>query len=67
MNVNKGSYNADMKKKEAIKLAGSAYKLAKMLGVQRQAVSKWGDDVPPLRVYQLRELYPDVFGKRCKS
>ena len=56
-----------MKKKEAIKLVGSAYRLAKMLGIRRQAVSKWGDDVPPLRVYQLAERYPDVFGKRGKS
>ena len=56
-----------MKTKTAIKIAGSAYKLAKMLGIQRQAVSKWGDSVPPLREYQLLDKYPDLFKNEKKQ
>ena len=57
-------YDADMKKRTAIKKAGSAYRLSKMLGISRQAVSKWPDDVPLLRVYQLQEKHPEIFGVR---
>jgi transcriptional repressor of cell division inhibition gene dicB len=45
-----------MTKKEAIALFGSQSKLAQALGLSRQAVSKWGDDLPLLRVYQIKEL-----------
>lgn len=55
-------YDAHMKKRTAIKKAGSAYRLAKMLGISRQAVSKWPAEVPALRVYQLQEKFPEVFG-----
>jgi DNA-binding transcriptional regulator YiaG len=34
--------------------------LARQLGVSRQAVQKWGEYLPPLRAYQLRDL---GFGK----
>ena len=44
-----------MTKDEAIKRAGSEARLAALLGVSRQAVNKW-ESIPPLRVYQLREL-----------
>lgn len=52
-----------MKKQQAIKLAGSAYRLAKLLGIKHQSVLGWGAQVPPLRVYQLRELRPEWFRK----
>lgn len=53
-----------MKKSAAVKKAKSAYKLAQILGVTRQAVSKWGDgDVPPAQVEKLRELRPGWFPK----
>ena len=45
-----------MKKSEAILYFGSQSKLAKALGLQRASVSKWGDEVPPLRALQLEEL-----------
>ncbi len=50
-----------MKKQDAIKLAGSAIKLAKILGITKGAVSHWGDDVPVGRVYQLRFIKPEWF------
>jgi DNA-binding transcriptional regulator YdaS (Cro superfamily) len=45
-----------MTKSEAIKLFGSAARLAALLGITPQAVSKWPETLPPLRVYQLREI-----------
>lgn len=45
-----------MRKDEAIALFGSASSLARSLGITRQAVSRWGEMVPPLRVYQIREI-----------
>jgi DNA-binding transcriptional regulator YdaS (Cro superfamily) len=45
-----------MKTEEAVRLAGTAAELARLLGISRAAVSKWGDEVPPLRAYQIREL-----------
>ena len=47
---------AMMKTKDAIQHFGSAAKLADALGIRRSAVSQWGDDVPPLRAYQIREI-----------
>ena len=52
-----------MKKSEAIKLAGGGSALAALLGLTRAAVSKW-QAIPPLRLYQLRELRPEWFLKR---
>ena len=46
-----------MDKAFAIRKAGSEADLARLLGVTRQAVSQW-DALPPLRVYQLKELRP---------
>jgi DNA-binding transcriptional regulator YdaS (Cro superfamily) len=46
-----------IKKKDAIKmLGGNASNLAKVLGVSRQAVNQWGEYIPPLRAYQLKDL-----------
>ena len=53
-----------MKKTEAIALAGSPLKLAEILGISRQAVSKWpGEHVPELQLYRLREKKPRWFRK----
>ena len=46
-----------MNKTFFVQKAGSGRKLAKLLGVTPQAVSKW-QEIPPLRVYQLRDLRP---------
>jgi hypothetical protein len=36
--------------------------LAKMLGIQRQAVSQW-TEIPPARLWQLKVLRPEWFKK----
>jgi DNA-binding transcriptional regulator Cro len=54
-------HNAAMKTEKAIKLAGGATALAKLLGIKCQSVLGWGKTVPPLRVYQLRDLRPQWF------
>ena len=50
-----------MKTQTAIQLAGTSAELARILGLSRAAVCQWPEDVPPLRVYQLRERRPDWF------
>jgi DNA-binding transcriptional regulator YdaS (Cro superfamily) len=49
-----------MKTVDAIKAAGSAKQIAEILDISQSAVSQWGDYVPELREYQLRERRPDV-------
>ena len=44
-----------MNTSEAVALAGSVRKLAKVLGISTQAIYNWGGQVPELRVYQLRD------------
>jgi len=44
-----------------VKLAGGIRKLAALLGITTQAVYLWGDKVPPLRMYELRDLKPEWF------
>lgn len=50
-----------MKTKLAIKRAGSGAELARILGVTRQALTIWKPNLPPLRVYQLKERRPEWF------
>lgn len=50
-----------MLKSEAIKKAGSAANLARMLGVTRQAVNRYGKYLPEGRVWQLRVTHPEWF------
>ena len=45
-----------MKTSDAIALFGSVKNLAAALGLSVQAVYAWGDEVPPLRAYQIRDL-----------
>ena len=59
------SYNYNMEKQIAIKLAGSASKLAKLLGVERQSEHKW-KSIPEGRVWQLKVLKPEWFDKTPK-
>jgi hypothetical protein len=49
-----------MTKEDAIRLAGSPSKLAKILGVKRQAVNNW-KTIPMGRIYQLMVLRPEWF------
>jgi DNA-binding transcriptional regulator YdaS (Cro superfamily) len=50
-----------MDTKTAINLAGSASELAKLLGVSRQAISQWGENLPQQRIWQLQVLMPNWF------
>lgn len=50
-----------MEKQKAIKLAGSQTKLAVILGVSQAAIAQWGQDVPVMRIYQLKTLKPEWF------
>lgn len=56
-----------MKTEKAISLAGSATALAKILGLTPGAISQWSEDVPQLRVYQLKELKPEWFTQENNS
>ena len=49
-----------MDKQKAITLAGSSSELARLLGIQRSAVSHW-KEIPKGRLYQLMVLRPDWF------
>ncbi|ALP62382.1 Cro/CI family transcriptional regulator [Paraburkholderia caribensis] len=56
-----------MTKSELINRAGGVARLAKLLCVSSQAVSKWPDaGIPPLRLYQLRDLKPEWFAGRME-
>ena len=45
-----------VKTEDAIKEFESPLGLATALGITRAAIYQWGDTVPPLRAYQIREL-----------
>ena len=45
-----------MKSDEAIERFGSVADLARALGLSVQAIYKWGEEVPPLRAYQIRDI-----------
>jgi len=50
-----------MEKSTAIRLAGSQTKLAAILGISQAAIAQWGEDVPLMRIYQLKSLRPKWF------
>lgn len=45
-----------MNMKKAIQVFGSKSSIAKVLGITRPAVSRWGNEIPQLRQYQLLEI-----------
>ncbi len=45
-----------MRKVDAVKFYGTAYKLAASIGVSRQAVASWGELVPISRAYDIERL-----------
>jgi len=47
-------------KQQAIQLAGSQSKLAKLLGISRGAVWLW-ETIPQARIWQLKLLRPEWF------
>ena len=50
-----------MTKEDAIKLAGSQSELARILGISEPAVSQWKEQIPELRLRQLKDLRPEWF------
>lgn len=50
-----------MTKEQAIKKAGNAMALAKLLGITRQAISQWGAELPQARLWQLKAIKPEWF------
>lgn len=50
-----------MNKETAIYFAGNANKLAKLLGINRAAISQWGAQIPLKRLEQLKQLKPEWF------
>jgi len=56
-----------LSKQDGITIAGSAAKLARVLGVSRAAVTQWGQWMPPYRVLQLRDRMPEQFSQHCKE
>jgi len=62
-----------MKTTEVLKHFSTQVALADVLGISRAAVSKWGEDVPPLRQLQLQAITdgklrpdPDVYEQLSK-
>lgn len=49
-------YTFGMKTTHAIKWAGTGMELARRLGIEPQAIYQWGEDVPELRQYQIKEM-----------
>jgi hypothetical protein len=50
-----------MEKSTAIRLAGNQTKLAAILGISQAAIAQWGNDVPVMRIYQLKTMKPEWF------
>ena len=55
--------NEVMKKEHAIRFAGNASKLARLLDITPQAVHQWGDDIPELQRLRLKEKKPRWFAR----
>lgn len=49
-----------MNTQHLIRLVGSAKAVSELFGITQSAVSQWGETVPTLRLYQLRDLRPDL-------
>ena len=58
--INNESSIDNMKSEDVFKVFGNKSKVARALGLTRAAASWWGDEVPLLRQYQLRELRPTL-------
>ncbi|NMM21559.1 MAG: Cro/Cl family transcriptional regulator [Rhodoferax sp.] len=50
-----------MKTKDAIELAGSAAALSRILNITQSAICQWGDDIPELSLFRLKERKPAWF------
>ena len=52
-----------MTKSDLIRLAGSQRELARILGISFPAVCQWKEQIPELRLRQLRDLKPEWFAQ----
>lgn len=53
-----------MRTKDAIKEFGNNVReLAEALGITREAIYQWGENVPALRAYEIR----DILAERCSQ
>lgn len=58
---NKAYLQFGMKKDFAIAQLQGVKALAELLGIRRQAIYQWDDEVPKLRALELQDLRPDLF------
>lgn len=56
-----------MKTKDAIALFGSIKGLADALGIWPQGIYRWGEDVPELRAYQIRDFQASGSGSETQA
>jgi len=56
-----------VKTKFAISIFKNISGLASALGISVQAIYQWGDEVPKLRQYEIRELRPEAFRTSSKK
>ena len=54
-----------IKTADAVKFFGSKSKLAQALGIRPQSINDWGEIMPELRAYKLREMFPREFTVRA--
>lgn len=58
--IRKTCFNSRMLTQEALDLFGGRVRpLAEALGLSVQAIYAWGEEVPPLRAYQIRDILAD--------
>jgi len=50
-----------IKTESLVKALGSRAEIARFYGCVRQSVNDWGENIPELREYQLKERRPDIY------
>lgn len=45
-----------MKTNDVLIYFGSKAEIGRVLGVSKSAISQWGNEVPPLRAYQIEQI-----------
>ena len=60
MNKNPNIKDPLISKNKAIQAAGNAASVAKLLGISRASVSGWGEYVPNVQAYRVKQIFPDL-------
>lgn len=55
-----------MKKEIVIKFFGGVEKTAEKLGINKSAVSQWGEEIPQLRAYEIERITGGALSAACK-